>query len=203
MSITVTGITVAFADRIVLEDFSAEFAEASVTALRAPSGFGKSTLLAVIAGHQRADSGTVALGSATTADIAWIDQNSPVLGQRSALANVAVGGMSRGLGRSAARIEAAEHLGQVGLAAVSRRLGKKLSGGERQRVAVARAMAAQTRIILADEPTASLDTDSRARVIAALRSAAEAGAAVIIATHDEAVAAAATTVIRLDEGKNP
>lgn len=199
MSIRVTDVTVAFGSRTVLREFSAEFADATVTALRAPSGFGKSTLLAVIAGHQRVDSGDVELGSATPADIVWIDQNSPVLGQRTALDNVAVGALARGLRRPAARRVAAAHLERVGLDAVSQRTGKELSGGERQRVAVARAMAARSGIILADEPTASLDADSRARVIAALRSAADAGAVVIVATHDDVVAAAAAVIIRLDE----
>ncbi|MCS4275738.1 ABC-type lipoprotein export system ATPase subunit [Mycetocola sp. BIGb0189] len=202
MPVVARDISVAFGERRVLTDFTAEFVEGSMTALRAPSGFGKSTLLAVIAGHQKPDEGTVAFtaadGTEHAPQISWIDQSSPVFPHRTAAHNVAIGALSRGTTWEDALLIADGHLERLGLDEVRDRLGKRLSGGERQRVAVARSMAAETPIILADEPTASLDAAARGLVIGALRAAADAGAIVIIATHDDIVAERADRIIRMD-----
>jgi ABC-type lipoprotein export system ATPase subunit len=91
-------------------------------------------------------------------------------------------------------------LHQVGLANLANIPVSKLSGGERQRVAVARAIAAQSTLILADEPTASLDPQSREQVVLALKQASESGSLVLIATHDSWVAEQCDVSIRIHEG---
>ncbi|RLP75068.1 ATP-binding cassette domain-containing protein [Mycetocola tolaasinivorans] len=207
MPVVATDISVAFGERRVLNGMSATFEEGTITALRAPSGFGKSTLLAIIAGHQKPDAGTVTITSADGGDdtpgISWIDQASPVFPHRTATDNVAMGALSRGATREESLTIAAHNLTRLGLDDVRDRAGKRLSGGERQRVAVARSMAAETPVILADEPTASLDAASRGLVIDALRAAADAGAIVIIATHDDTVAESADRIIRMDTLDTP
>jgi ABC-type lipoprotein export system ATPase subunit len=93
-------------------------------------------------------------------------------------------------------------LERVGIAARAQRTPEELSGGERQRVAIARALAGRPRLILADEPTANLDSERSAEIVALLGALArEQGAGVLLATHDAAAAAAADTVLALRDGR--
>ncbi len=96
---------------------------------------------------------------------------------------------------------AADALARAGLAEVPDRLAEELSGGQRQRVAVARALGVRPGLLVADEPTAELDAATAAAIFAALRSEADAGSAVVIATHDLDLAALCDTVIHLVDGR--
>ena len=91
-------------------------------------------------------------------------------------------------------------LESVGLAARAEHRGNELSGGEQQRVAVARALIKAPCLVLADEPTAQLDTETSRSVIALLREAADSGTAVVFATHDESATGLADRVIHMDDG---
>ena len=126
---------------------------------------------------------------------AWVLQNSACLEARSALDNVAMGPLAEGLPRSEATRRALQALEVVGLAEHAGSKAVELSGGELQRMTVARALAQDKRIVLADEPTGQLDAKSSAMVADALRALAEAGRRVIVATHDPAVSERCDEVI--------
>ncbi|KZX20779.1 ABC transporter ATP-binding protein [Rathayibacter tanaceti] len=198
MLIDASDVTVDFGGRPILRAVSLSLEAGETLALRGPSGAGKSTLLGVLAGQVRPSEGTVR--SAPPERTAWILQSTPVLTRRSVLDNVALGALALGSRRRAAEAAALDALRQVGIAHLGLRPVHELSGGERQRTAVARAVVAGSALILADEPTASLDPGSRALVVDALLRAAASGAGVVVATHDSVVAAACGRIARLDGG---
>lgn len=162
--------------------FAAE--ASSVVAIMGPSGSGKTTFLHVLGGLLAPDSGTAILNLRASEQIAWIVQNSPLLPRRTSQENVALGALAIGQDWDKAQYTAALLLQELGLAHTSSTAGYRLSGGEKQRVAVGRAMAARSSLILADEPTASLDAGSRSLVCEALRKSAAQGSSVVVSTHE-------------------
>ncbi|MDR2566801.1 MAG: ATP-binding cassette domain-containing protein [Bifidobacteriaceae bacterium] len=203
MRIDVTGCTVAFGPRVVLDSLQASFVGPGMVALMGPSGSGKTTLLGVIAGVVRTAPGTVRLNGVAKApeDWEWIVQATPLLGRRSAFDNVILGPAARGLAAGPAPAAAWAAMAALGISELADQKVYKLSGGERQRVAVARALAGGADLILADEPTASLDPRSRELVCDGLGQAAERGALVLVATHDPYVAGRADVAYRLEDGR--
>lgn len=184
-----------------------------VCLLRGPSGSGKSTLLGLVAGLLTARAGRIEVAGQTLADLKpaerdrWRGRTVGFLPQRlhldpalDVVGNLQLAGFAAGVPLPAAR--ALEVLGQLGVAGLARRKPQTLSVGQAQRVALARAVVLRPKVLLADEPTASLDDAAAADAVALLLGAAQANqATLVIATHDarvvEAVAAArpdATTV---------
>jgi lipoprotein-releasing system ATP-binding protein len=175
------------------------------------SGSGKTTLLHVLGGLVEPTSGTVewkgqlldsldaaARGTIRSHGIAYVFQGANLLPYFSALENVAFAAAHGG--RTERSPE--ELLGLVGLAAKAGHLPAELSGGERQRVAVARAIAQRPELLLCDEPTGHLDSDTAARVLDLLDALqAELGLALLIATHDSTVASRFERVVELHDGK--
>ncbi len=104
------------------------------------------------------------------------------------------------MSRRKARAQAREALASVGMEAYADRYPDSLSGGQQQRVALARAFSGGRGLILADEPTGALDSDSAAQVLDSLQSLVRSGATCVIVTHDEAVAARADRVVRMRDG---
>lgn len=166
-----------------------------------PSGAGKTTLLQVLGGLITPSSGRSTLSESTTHAVAWIVQNSPLLPRRTCQENVAIGALGAGEEWDKAQILAGAILGEVGLSDSASVAAFKLSGGEKQRVAVARAMATGAPLILADEPTASLDARSRTLVCEALTRAARKGCSVVVTTHDPQVADTADAIFWLEDGQ--
>jgi putative ABC transport system ATP-binding protein len=115
--------------------------------------------------------------------------------------NIVVPLLDGGLELAEADTRAREALDMVGLGEWAAHLVEELSGGQQQRVAVARALAAQAAVLLADEPTSDLDGRNREVVLTALRAAADRGAAVVLATHDPEAAAEADGELALDTGE--
>lgn len=152
----------------------------------------------MIAGMETVDSGVVRFDS-ENADrhISWMVQSSPLLTRRSVWDNVALG--SGCLGAEPAPHEILSVLERLKIDHLAMQKVQRLSGGERQRVAVARGLIAGTGILLADEPTASLDAVSRDAVTDALREAGQT-CLVFVATHDSRVAEACDKVLRVDGG---
>lgn len=197
MSVGVRGLTVGFGSRVVLDDVTAEFRAGELSCLMGPSGAGKTTLLATIAGYVLPTRGVVEIDASERARLAFVAQSTPLLLQRTAADNVAVGALARGMDWVEA-LQLAEHLLlSIGMGDLVSSRGYTLSGGERQRVAILRAIAQSAPILLADEPTASLDRDNKAQIVRALRAAAHEGATVVVATHDRFVASAADKVVDL------
>lgn len=174
--------------------------QGSVVLLSGPSGCGKSTWLALVAGLVKPSAGTLtvagqALGSLSgVAADAWRAQSIGFLPQKLHLSaaltvsqNLAMAQWAAGQAEDAGRI--AETLAALGVADLGRRKPAQLSGGQAQRVALARAVLLKPKVILADEPTASLDDEAAASAIALLlQTAREQGATLVIATHDGRVA---------------
>jgi ABC-type lipoprotein export system ATPase subunit len=175
------------------------------------SGSGKTTLLHVLGGLVEPTSGTVEwkgrpLDSLDAAarrtirghGIAYVFQGANLLPYFSALENVAFAAAHGGTAERSPE----ELLGLVGLGTKAGHLPAELSGGERQRVAVARAVAQRPELLLCDEPTGYLDSDTASRVLDLLDALqAELGLALLIATHDSAVAARFDRVVELHDGK--
>ena len=181
-----------------LLDLDAVFEGGRLTAVTGPSGSGKTTLLHLLAGTDLPTAGEVAILGATVSGldrdararlraqhVALVSQEAGLVPFLTAGENVRLGLALRGLDGEEAHARAAESLAAVGLAGVAERRVADLSAGQRERVAVARAVAARPRLLLADEPTARLDVANAlgiARLL--LELARETGAAVVCATHD-------------------
>ncbi len=172
-------------------------------ALVGPSGSGKSTLLHLLAGLERPTAGTVEWpGLDSTTGIAVVFQGPSLIPTLDVVENVVVPLHLAGIGDDEARRRATDALEAVGLLDLAGRLPEELSGGQAQRVAVARALATRPRLLLADEPTGQLDSDSATHVVSALLHAADrVGAALLVSTHDTRVAERLGTRWVMDDGR--
>ena len=188
---------------------------AQSVALVAPSGAGKSTLLHIAGLLEHPDHGDVYIDGRATAiladaertrirrnEIGFVYQSHHLLPEFTALENVLLPQMIRGLSRPEAKKRAIELLGYLGLQNRLTHRPAELSGGEQQRVAIARAVANAPRILLADEPTGNLDLHTADHVFAALTQLVRAsGLAAIIATHNMELAARMDRRVTLREGQ--
>jgi len=177
-----------------------------------PSGCGKSSLLNLLgaldtptAGHVRYDGHDLAaiddLAAFRARTIGFIFQSFHLLPTLSAIENVQVPMLESGLTRAGRRDRAASLLGAIGLSHRCHHLPAKLSGGERQRVAIARSLANEPKLLLADEPTGNLDSASARSVMALLQQIhRDRGMTVILVTHDAQVAATGTRTLAMLDG---
>jgi putative ABC transport system ATP-binding protein len=186
-----------------LREVSLDIHAGTVIGLRGPSGSGKSTLLNVIGCILEPNSGRMTLNGELVYDRKWlrrdlrrlrlekigfIFQAHNLLPFLNAWENVAVARILAGASRNAAHKRAMELLAYLGVEKRSEAMPGQLSGGEAQRIAIARALANDPRIILADEPTAALDSQRAGTVMDLLRKVAqEQKSAVIVVTHDEKI----------------
>ena len=177
------------------------------------SGSGKSTLLALIGGLEQPDSGRVLLGgrevwterrtaSARREVVGFVFQSHRLLASLSARANVEVPLIGAGIHRGARRRRALSLLEQVGLADRAEHLPSELSGGERQRVAVARALANEPQILLADEPTGAVDAATSEVVLDLIfRLRDQLGMTLLLVSYDPAVGARADRTVTMIDGR--
>lgn len=176
-------------------------------ALVGPSGSGKSTLLHLIAGLDRPTTGEVqwpAIGGfddLRPGPIGVIFQGPSLLPPLDVVENVALPLILGGDSDLVATATATAALEALDLQALASKLPEELSGGQAQRVAVARALAGQPRLILADEPTGQLDHVNGAAVVRALLDAATHGAALLVTTHDPEVARRFDRIWSMDDGE--
>ncbi|MFQ5689587.1 MAG: ABC transporter ATP-binding protein [Gemmatimonadota bacterium] len=183
-------------------------------AIVGPSGSGKSTLLHLLGALDRPSAGDVALRGRSVAGlddvelarlrnrhIGFVFQFHHLLRDFTALENVLIPLLVAGADPAVARSRAQDLLGQVGLADRAGHRPNMLSGGEQQRVAVARALANEPPLLLADEPSGNLDVDaSRALHDMLFRLVDDHGSALVIVTHDPSLAGRAARLLRLEEG---
>ncbi len=180
-----------------------------MVAVTGPSGAGKTTLLWVLAGLVRPQRGEVLVAGEVPRDrdhtsavgVVLIPQDNALASVLTATENVVVPLLAGGVAAKDAGPRAAAALESVGLGAAGNQLIEELSGGQQQRVAVARGLAQQGAVVLADEPTSELDAVNRAKVVALLRAEADRGAAVVLATHDPDAAAECDAELHLDAGE--
>ena len=182
-------------------------------ALVGPSGSGKTTLLAIAGTLERPTCGQVRiagtavgqlpdreLASVRAYRIGFVFQQFFLVPTVSALDNVASGLLYRGLPAAQRRRAAADALATVGLAHRAGHRPSELSGGEQQRTAIARALVGRPAVILADEPTGSLDTATGRDILALLTALNAAGHTIVVATHDPEIASAVPRIVRLRDG---
>lgn len=200
-TVEIQNASLTLGHRRILDGTSVTFRGPGLVVVTGPSGAGKTTLLHVIAGLVPLDKGDVSVAAESGQFPAWVVQNSPLMPRRSARENVAIGAAAAGEDWQLAQDLASPIMAALGISHTKESPAYRLSGGEKQRVAVARAIAARSDLILADEPTASLDEGSRDLVCDALRKAADSGCLVLVTTHDPEVADRADTVFALTRGK--
>lgn len=196
----------------ILKDISLNIGTGEAIGLVGPSGSGKSTLLMVMAGLERADTGTVTVAGETLNElnedalarfrgrnVGIVFQSFHLIPTMTALENVAVPLELAGV--SDAQERARAELVSVGLGQRLDHYPAQLSGGEQQRVAVARALAPNPAILVADEPTGNLDEDTGQQIIELLFAGhARRGGTLVLVTHDTALAARCARVVRLRSG---
>jgi putative ABC transport system ATP-binding protein len=199
----------------VLRGISLEVAPGEVVALEGPSGSGKTTLLSIMGCILTPSSGEVTIaGEPVRArhearlrdirrrSIGFVFQQYNLFPALSALENVEYSLNVKGVGGRSAEREARRVLAQVGLEDRLHFLPRDLSGGQKQRVAIARALAGSPPVLLADEPTANLDSATGARVLELFRDVARREAkALVIVTHDHKVRAVADRVLGMEDGR--
>ena len=197
----------------ILHDIHFSLRERESVAIIGSSGSGKSTLLSIVAGLDVPTSGTVRLAgtdifkldedarAAVRAErLGFVFQSFQLLGNLNALENVMLPLELQG--RSDARATARDMLGRVGLGARLSHYPKVLSGGEQQRVALARAFVVNPSVLLADEPTGSLDFATGEKVMALIFDMnREAGTTLVLVTHDSGLAARCDRQIRIEAGR--
>jgi ABC-type lipoprotein export system ATPase subunit len=198
-----------------LIDVDLSIAPGESVALQGPSGSGKTTLLHLLGGLLVPSAGEVlwkgemlssldaaARSQARAGGIAYVLQGSNLLPTFNAYENVAFAAWVAARAGLDARQSPAELLGLVGLSGKGAALPAELSGGEAQRVALARALASSPELLLCDEPTGHLDSDTAGRVLDLLEALQERfGFALALATHDRGVAARWTRQVRLADGR--
>jgi len=206
----VDHIRVVLGDHEVVHDVSFAVEPGEVLALLGPSGCGKTTVLRAIAGLERVDAGAVRIEGVdlegeppNRRGVGLMFQDYALFPHRDVQANVEFGLRMHGVTRPERERRVAEVLDMVGLRDLATRSVSELSGGERQRVALARSLAPRPRVLMLDEPLASLDRTRREQLVSDLAEVFDAaGLAVVYVTHDQAEALAlADEVVVMDRGR--
>jgi putative ABC transport system ATP-binding protein len=201
--------------RRVLDEVSVSVHAGEVVAVVGPSGSGKTTLLHLIGGLDRPDAGEVTVNAVKWGSLrsnararfrrracGFVVQGAGLLPQATAAENVEVPLLLDNVAAEARQRRVADALDAVDLAGHAAKLPDQLSGGQRQRIAIARALIGDPVLLLADEPTGSLDSASALNVVELLLDAARTrGAAVLLVTHDPTVAARADRTVQLSSGQ--
>ena len=198
----------------VLKGIDLEIERGEFCVLLGPSGSGKSTLLNIIGGIDGADSGSITIDGERIEDmtekklslyrrkhLGYIFQMYNLIPNLTAVENVELPLIYRGVSRSVRQELSREALKKVGLEHRMDHKPSEMSGGQQQRVAIARAIAQAPPVILADEPTGNLDSNSTKEIMDILKGLHNEGRTVILITHDNDIAAQAKRVIKIKDGK--
>ncbi len=219
LTLQISGVTKRYGtgstEVVAVQDVSLSVAPGEIVLIMGPSGSGKTTLLSMLGALLKPSEGTIRMNGDVISALAenrlpdirlrefgFIFQDFNLLSALTALENVAIVAELAGLKPSAARKKATALLSEMGLAKRLNFLPEKLSGGEKQRVAVARALINDPALILADEPTANLDSRIGHEIMRLLRHIAkEQGRSVVIVSHDQRIKDIADRVLWLEDGR--
>ena len=189
-----------------LRDASLEIDVGEIVVVSGPSGSGKTTLLGLLAGFEPADHGAITwhegdIGGAWSrwSSIAFVPQALGLLDELSIEENIAVPLVLAGRG-SAGHERVVALIDELGLTGVRRRFPAEVSLGEQQRTAIARALVTEPQLVVLDEPTAHQDRHARDRILAVVRTAAAAGTAFLVASHDPVVETVADRHLTIVDG---
>lgn len=212
--IRTNGITKAYGDLKVLKGINIQIDDREVVSIVGASGAGKTTLLQIIGTLDKPDEGTVfynntdisrlkgkSISSFRNRNIGFVFQFHQLLPEFTALENVSIPAYIAGKSKTEAESHAAELLGFLGLTDRLSHKPSELSGGEQQRVAVARALVNNPEVILADEPSGNLDTESKNelhKLFFRLRDTF--GQTIIIVTHDRQLASMSDRILQIKDG---
>ena len=213
--IELRNIHKSFGSLHVLKGIDLDIHAGEIVSIVGPSGAGKTTLLQIMGTLDRADSGSVvingtdvsrlgqkALARFRNQQIGFVFQFHQLLPEFTALENVMIPALIAGRSRKEARQRAEELLAFMGLADRAAHKPAELSGGEKQRVAVARALVNKPAVVMADEPSGSLDSANKAELHALFfRLRDELGQTFVIVTHDEQLASTTDRTIQMRDGK--
>ena len=214
-SIILRNITKSFGSLQVLKGIDLDIAQGEGVSIVGPSGAGKTTLLQIMGTLDRADSGSIiidgtdisslktqALAAFRNQHIGFVFQFHQLLPEFTALENITIPALIAGRSQREARQRAEELLAFMGLSDRANHKPAELSGGEKQRVAVARALVNRPAVILADEPSGSLDSANKAELHALFfRLRDELGQTFVIVTHDEELARTTDRTIQMRDGR--
>lgn len=197
-----------------LNDVTLEIAPGKITAIYGPSGCGKTSLLSIISGLDSQYQGNLYFKNQNMRDfserdltyfrkahIGFVFQNFNLIPHQSVLENVKMPLYVKNMTDKEMVEIATKELNRLGIGGFIKKNVKQLSGGQKQRVAIARALVNNPEMIVADEPTGSLDSQSQENVLEIFKELAEAGKTVIIVTHNPEVADYANVVIKMKDGE--
>lgn len=208
-----TGITKQYDDHYIFKDFNLEVTAGEFIAITGPSGSGKSTLLNILGLIETINGGTYTFNQQTAPkpntisaqniirnEISYLFQNFALIDSQTVTENLLLALNYVKIPKSQKLEKITATLHKVGLSSFEKRKVFTLSGGQQQRVAMARVMLKPSQLILADEPTGSLDDDNRDIILNLLTELNETGKTIIVVTHDQFVADQCHQIIRLTSG---
>jgi len=197
----------------VLKGIDLKINEGELVAIMGSSGSGKSTLLNIIGMLDNYDSGSYKLDNVPIKNLdetkaakyrnkflGFVFQSFNLINYKTALENIALPLYYQGVSRLERRKTALEYLGKVGLADWAEHLPSELSGGQKQRIAIARALASQPKVLLADEPTGALDSTTSEEVMGLIKQINKEGKTILVVTHEHDIANMCKRIITLKDG---
>ena len=197
----------------VLKGIDLKINEGELVAIMGSSGSGKSTLLNIIGMLDNYDSGSYKLDNVPIKNLdetkaakyrnkflGFVFQSFNLINYKTALENIALPLYYQGVSRLERRKIALEYLGKVGLADWAEHLPSELSGGQKQRIAIARALASQPKVLLADEPTGALDSTTSEEVMDLIKQINKEGKTILVVTHEHDIANMCKRIITLKDG---
>jgi putative ABC transport system ATP-binding protein len=197
----------------VLKGIDLKINEGELVAIMGSSGSGKSTLLNIIGMLDNYDSGSYDLDSIPIKDLdetkaakyrnkflGFVFQSFNLINYKTAVENVALPLYYQGMGSKERQEIAHEYLKKVGLSKWAEHLPSELSGGQKQRVAIARALASQPKVLLSDEPTGALDSQTSEEVMSLIKKINNEGKTILVVTHEHEIANMCNRIITLKDG---
>lgn len=197
-----------------LKDINLEVKDGEFVAIMGASGSGKSTLLHILGGMDKLTSGEYFYNDEAVHDmsmgrlnifrrehVSFVFQNAALMKYYTVAENIEMPLLSMNVGRKERKKIIEEKMEAVGIAHLAKKLPIHISGGEQTRTAIARALAGDNELLLADEPTGALDQTTGKEIMEVFRKVHEMGKTIILITHDPNVAAYADRIIRIEDGK--